>query len=376
MLARVCLSDLHLGDARGVLSSPEIASQTVSYLADLSGGAIGALILNGDIWEECVPADMKTLKNGLAASVLSASQGFLAELLRQVHVDTVVIVPGNHDLSLWSWYCHAAANDFLCTDPKGRLEDAGKWPWSELLGGFGGELRFAYPVFQDVGVGDDFPMLVFTHGHLLDPLVLGWDPTAEYAALEALGCKRPSVPVDGDDLKSVADLALKANEFVLSLWKRYSPRDFTYSNYVMRRLLHPQSCYWQEGMLKDGIFETVNEGLDEPPAHQGNMEQVPWFLGLLLMDPSLPSPVGTIGEGPVGPAFTKPSCLVFGHDHLGLDRMIVACGVPFKVVDSGGWTSEFNGHLPHCHVLVWHKKEDVVPQPYFVRARTKSGGLL
>ena len=113
MLARVCLSDLHLGDARSVLSSPEIAFQTVTYLANLSRGAIGTLILNGDIWEECVPADMKTLKNGLAASVLRASQGFLAELLRQVHVDTVVIVPGNHDLSLWSWYCQNAANESM-----------------------------------------------------------------------------------------------------------------------------------------------------------------------------------------------------------------------------------------------------------------------
>jgi hypothetical protein len=220
-------------------------------------------------------------------------------------------------------------------------------------------------------------MLVFTHGHLLDPLVLGWDPTAEYTALAALGCKRPSVPADESDIKSVADLALRVNDFCLSLWQRYSPRDFAYSNYVMRRLLHPQSCHWQGGLMT-GIYSIPpgGEGMDEPPAHQGNMVQVPWFLNLLLMDPSLPSPVGKIGEGPVGPAFTNPSCLVFGHDHLGLDRTIVACGVPFKVADSGGWTAEFDGHLPHCHVLVWFDKEQVVPQTDFVHARTKAGGLL
>ena len=103
MLARVCLSDLHLGDARSVLSSPEIAASVVADLVELSGGAIGTLILNGDVWEECVPADMKILQSGIASSVLRASQGFLGALLQQIHVETVVVVPGNHDLSLWSW---------------------------------------------------------------------------------------------------------------------------------------------------------------------------------------------------------------------------------------------------------------------------------
>ena len=61
MISRLCLSDLHLGDARSVLSSPEIADQVVNELATLSGGAIGTLILNGDMWEECVPADLTKL---------------------------------------------------------------------------------------------------------------------------------------------------------------------------------------------------------------------------------------------------------------------------------------------------------------------------
>ena len=376
MISRLCLSDLHLGDARSVLSSPEIADQVVNELATLSGGAIGTLILNGDIWEECVPADMTHLSFGIATSVLKASQRFLGDLIRAVHVDRIVVVPGNHDLSLWSWYCDKAAKESLYTPVTGRKVDAGQWPWSVLFDGFEGDLSFSYPIYHDTSAGDDFPMLVFTHGHLLDPLVLGWDPTAEYTALKALGCSRPSIPVDGDELTTVQAVAALANDFVLALWQRYSPRDFAYSNYIMRRLQHPQSCHWQQGFTENGAYEICTPEADEPPAHQGYMEQVPWFLNLLLMDPNLPSPVGTFGGGPVGPAFTKSSCLVFGHDHLGLRRQVVACGVPFMVVDSGGWTSEFEGHLPHCHVLVWPEDKDVVPTSYFMFARTKAGGLL
>lgn len=380
MVSRLCLSDLHLGDARSVLSSPEIASRVVSDLALLSGGAIGTLILNGDVWEECVPSDMTKLSFGIATSVLTASKQFLGELLRQVQINTIVVVPGNHDLSLWSWYCEKAAKESPYTNVKGRVVDSSKWPWSEFFDGFGGELRISYPIYQDPTVGDDFPMLVFTHGHLLDPLVLGWDPTAEYDALAALGCSRPSVPADGEEITTLQALAARVNDFCLSLWKRYSPLEYAYSNYIMRRLLHPQSCEWQHFFDDEGAYE-IDALSDQPLPHQGYMEQVPWFLNLLLMDPNLPSPVGTlgtrpVGKGPVGPAFTKSSCLVFGHDHLGLRRQVVACGVPFMVVDSGGWTSEFDGHLPHCHVLVWQKATDVAPTSYFLCARTKDGGLL
>lgn len=376
MISRLCLSDLHLGDARSVLSSPEIADQVVTELTKISGGSIGTLVLNGDVWEECVPANMTTLVSGIAESVLTASKRFLGGLLRNIHVDHIVVVPGNHDLSLWDWYCKTAAKEPLVTGPQGRVVDPGKWPWSVLFDGYAGLLDFAYPVYQDVSVGNDFPMLVFTHGHLLDPLVLGWDPSAEYVALEALGCSRPVVP-GGDYEQSAGNLAGRVTDFCLTLWKRYSPRDFAYSNYIMRRLLHPQSCEWQNASGGPRLpCYKIDGTCDQPLPHQSNMDQVPWFLNLLLMDPNLPSPIGKIGEGPVGPAFTKSSCLVFGHDHLGLWRQVVACGVPFMVVDSGGWTSEFEGHLPHCHVLVWPEDKDVVPTSYFMYARTKAGGVL
>ena len=44
--------------------------------------------------------------------------------------------------------------------------------------------------------------------------------------------------------------------------------------------------------------------------------------------------------------------------------------MPFACADSGGWTSEFEGHLPHSHALVWREAGQVVPEPYFFKART------
>ena len=374
MIARLCLSDLHLGDDRSTLSSPDVVSTVVQNLREISGGEIDVLILNGDIWEECVPSDM-SLVGGLSRSVFLASQRFFGELFSQIKVNKVVLVPGNHDLCLWDWY--AKSKGFIRFTPYDGLSldpHRDNWPFCDLFPVFNGSLHISYPIYHDVSVGTDFPVLIFTHGHLLDPLVRGEDSDAEYAALAVLGCRRPNV----SEVTSATDLARAVHDFVLDLWRRYSPRDRTFANYVMRRLLHPQTCQWQQDLTKDGIYPlgASAEHYDQPPAGEGYMGNVPTFLDLLMLDPSLPSPVGTIGGNSSQASFTKPSCLVFGHDHLGARKTVVSCGVPFHVVDSGGWTSEFDGHLPHCRALVWRKKEDVVPEIYFVRARTSRGGIL
>ena len=373
MIARLCLSDLHLGDDRSTLSSPDVVRGVVSSLREISDGAIDTLILNGDIWEECVPSDM-TLELGLSRSVVRTSQYFFGPLFSQIKVRKVVLVPGNHDLCLWNWYARNKGIDKF-TPYTGASVCLSDWPWRQLLASFVGDLSVSYPIYHDLTAGPDFPALVFTHGHLLDPLVRGEDGDAEYAALAALGCSRSDVSGE----TTVTGLARAVHDFVLSLWRRYSPRDRTFANYVMRRLLHPQSCEWQNGSARDGAYPLGDDVLhrDQPPAGEGYMGSVSTFLDLLMLDPSLPSPVGSIGGDPSGASFVqKPSCLVFGHDHLGARKTVVSCGVPFYVVDSGGWTSEFEGHLPHCRALVWRKKEDVVPESYFVRARTKGGGIL
>jgi hypothetical protein len=383
MIARLCMSDLHLGDPRSTLSNPEIADQVVDALYKISDGVIGSLILNGDVWEECVPANLTVLEDGLAKSTLEASNRFLGQLLCRVQVGNIVVLAGNHDLSLWRWYGQQIKNSTLEITPYGGcLVKSSDWPWSRLLcyegsgNPYAGQLVYSYPLYWDKSAGLDFPMLVFTHGHLHDPLVLGQDAEAEYIALNALGCSKPSVP---SSVPSVSVLARIVDAFCLVLWKRYSERDYIYANYVMRRLSHPQTCQWQlsqNHFNMNGPENVTDIQGDEPPAGQGYFNNIPAFLDLMLLDPCLPSPVGKLGSGPMGPAFTKQSCLVFGHDHLGTRRSLMSCGVPWYVVDSGGWTSEFDGHLPHCNVLVWQKDSDVVPESYFIRSRTKAGGVL
>lgn len=377
MIARLQISDLHLGDPRSTLSNPEIAHRAVYEIADLCDGHVGKLVVAGDAHEECVPGDMHHLINGVAMSVADASVHFFGELFKEVQVDELVVVPGNHDLCAWLWYARGISGMSAVTDYRGRRVPSGDWPWSMFYPGFAGaEITIAYPLYWDTTPGDDYPMLVTTHGHLFDPLVLGWDPDREYAALRALGCARPVVPRDVGDLRSLKQLAEFTLSFCEKMWSRYSPRDYSYANYVMRRLDHPQSCPFQESMKAWGYYELAQDE-DQPPVGQGYASNLPWFLQAIIMDPELPTPVGSLRQGdPSPPALTRPSCVTFGHDHLGTFTKIVACGVPFVAADSGGWTSEHDGHLPHSHVLVWREPGDVVPESYFFKVRTRTGGIL
>ncbi len=384
MIAKLQISDFHLGDPRSTLGNPDVAAEVVRQIARISGGQIGKLIVAGDAHEECVPGGLNRLHDGVAVSVLEASRGFFGLLYDEVDVGETVVVPGNHDLCTWVWYCDQTRSDYVTTYT-GRQVDPAAWPWRHLYPGTN-VLTFGYPIYWDESPGsaDDYPIHVVTHGHLMDPLVLGWDPEYEYAALAALGCERPQVSRSDNPLLS--QLGTVTRRFVTGLWSRYSPRDYAYANYVMRRLVHPQSCAYQRLPGLPGDYYDLSypgQNLDFPsrdaaPAGQDYvMGNLPWFLDCILTDPRLPSPVGSLRQGnPAPAALTKPSCLTRGHDHLGTFRTVVAGGVPWVDASSGGWTSEFDGHLPHAHSLVWKEPGQIVPEVYFHRARTKSGSLL
>jgi hypothetical protein len=365
MISKLQVSDLHLGDPRSVLRDPDAARRVVDQIATIAGGEVGTLICAGDVHEECIPSNMTDLDRGVARSVLVDSEHFFALLFSRVRVGEVVIVPGNHDLQSWWWYAGQRRINRV-TPPAGVEVDPSSWPWSLLYPGFGGRMRFAYPLFCD---DSSYPLHAVTHGHLLDPLVVGRGSGAAYAILEALGCRRPDVPGDVGEVECVSALARLTMDFTLHLWKRYSHRDYVYANYVMRRLEHPESCQWQELLATDGIYPLdPGDRSDDPPGPSGCGSSVGWFLDLLVADPELPTPVGTLGAGPPPDALTKLSCLTHGHDHLGTYRRVVACGIPFVVASSGGWTSEYEGHRPHTHVLVWHTPSGV-PTAYFVKTR-------
>jgi hypothetical protein len=387
MIARMCLSDLHLGDSRSVLSSPSTVESVVRRLASLAGGPVGGrpevdtLVLNGDIWEECVPSDMGEVVGIYQKSVVEASARFFGSLLDAVDVRRVVWIPGNHDLSLWRLY-----NDLMTsrhggleaarrslTSPEGKVVDTPSLNgWDSLFAPlFGGRpiqvFSVAYPTHVATPWAGGFPHIVFTHGHLLDRLVRGHGSDAAYLGLGVLGCSRPRIPVDAREVGSVRDLAERTDPFTVALWQRYSVRDYVYANQIMRRLDDSTSCPLQRWNDEDVLLATPSSDPSSP--RDGLMAEVPWFLDVVVTDPAFPTPVGELRPHNDGPTFTRPSCLVYGHDHLGSQRVVTSSGVPYHVVDSGGWTSEHDGHHPHSHVLVWEDPGQVVPDSYLLRTR-------
>ena len=375
---RLCLSDLHLGDNRSLLSIKENAVEIADFIcqivqSDRKENVLDSLVLNGDIWEECVPYNIGQNTGMFNTAVFEASQAFFGTLFRAINVKEVVIIPGNHDLSLWARAARSENNMASIVTPYEGVQLYGSYAgaiYSTLLNlpsTFDG-LRLAYPLYcpKPANPDDDFPMLAFTHGHLLDPLVRGLSSEAEYELLKAIGVTSPRLPSVLDKISSIKQVAQNTDEFTLSLWKRDTKLGYIYNNYVLRRITHPQSCPMRElpGMT------SVPYGADVCSPRDSRMQDVPWFLELALMDPELPTPVGSLRPDTPTPAFTKPSCFVFGHDHLGPAQTIMVYGVPFHVFDSGGWTSEFEGHVPHSHALYW-SDGDLVPQAYYLRPSVK-----
>ena len=351
MARMLCLSDMHLGDNKSALNNPKIVDKVTSDLVAFSDKSVDTLVLNGDVWEQCIPAG--TLEenpgDGFCSSVAKASRYFFASLFSKISISNVVWVPGNHDLSLWKRLSLASGLPFH-TSQRGAILKPSDVPavkkFFEVLFDGSPQFKVAYPLFiAGNPYPDDFPYVMFTHGHLLDTLVRGEESEAAYIALRALGCKRPTVPADPESVARIAELA---DDFTLALWKQDSTVDYTFWNMIVRRLAHPQSC-----PLAGHETESVTRVNHPASTHDGLMPKVQAFLETVLADPNLPTPVGSLRQTVVAPAFSKPSCLVFGHDHLGTVEQIGACGVPFRVFDSGGWTVEFDGHVPHSHALVW-----------------------
>jgi hypothetical protein len=351
---------MHLGDNKSSLNNQAIVAKVVADLADYAGPKVDTLVLNGDIWEQCIPAG--TLEedpgDGFCSSVTKASRQFFGALFSKIRIGNVVWVPGNHDLSLWKRLSDSSGLPFH-TKPSGEslpaMDSKSKKFFNSL---FGSVIAFkvAYPLYLESQSDPiDFPLVLFSHGHLMDTLVRGEDSEATYLALRALGCGRPTLPPDSSDILSIAQIAEATDDFTLSLWKQDSEVDYTFWNKISRRLSHPESC-----LLKGLPSQPVGR-LNHPASpRDGLMPFVCDFLEVALTDPSLPTPVGSLRSSAPSPAFAKPSCFVFGHDHLGTTFPAVAYGVPFQVFDSGGWTVEYDGHTPHSHALIWHD-DDVVP---------------
>jgi hypothetical protein len=218
------------------------------------------------------------------------------------------------------------------------------------------ELRVAYPNYaSDVYL----PYVLFHHGHLLDSFILGWDQGWQDRLLHVAGVGPTPVPREAQSMRAVAETT---EAFILGLWREDSNLDRIYWNNINRRLNHPQSC-----CLAGMGNQMVADNAHPTSPRDGCLPNVGWYLGLAVSDPELPTPVGSFDRsGPQPEDFTKRSCFVFGHDHLGSHDTQFVSGVPFAVCDSAGWTKEYEDHHPHTHFLVWDSPDSRVPTRYYV----------
>ena len=359
----VCLSDLHLGDIACLLNDPARANQVADQVAACCGGSIGALVLNGDVWEQCIPShDGGPPDRGFHPMVCQASQGFFGRLLDQTKVGKIVLVPGNHDLTLWHRMAASLGMNTVYTPPSGTLiqpeqsQDVrdffGKlWPARAMP-----EMRVAYPNYAS---DTHFPYVLFHHGHLLDSFVLGWEQSWKDRLLHVFGVGPATVDRDA---RSMRELAVATHPFILGLWREDSDLDRMYWNNINRRFEHPQSCELAgcgDQMIGDNVHPTS--------PRDGCLPNVSWYLGIALSDPELPVPVESFDRSGKQPDdFTKRSCFVFGHDHLGSRSTTFVRGVPFAVRDSAGWTKEYDDHHPHTHFLAWDTPGSCVPKSHYV----------
>jgi len=360
----VCLSDLHLGDVGCALKAAPAATALANYLAQVSQNTIDTLVLNGDIWEQCIPAhDGHNPQNGFFPSVVSASMQLFGGIFDKIAVKRVVWLAGNHDFTLFRRLAQARNLPSLYTSPGGvRLtaqdSQAAKNFFELLLPAKAqnAEFRIAYPNFAtDV----EFPYILFHHGHLFDPFVLGWNDDAKSKALYLIGLSKA---VDRD-IDSMQMLAKATESFILNIWSEDTQLGYVYWNLLNRRLDHSQSC-----PLFGTKSQLVPDNLDPSSPRDGFLPLVPWYLNIALADPELPTPVGSFQRSAGVPEdFTKQSCFVFGHDHLGSRTSNITCGVPFAVRDSAGWTVEHEGHHPHTHFLLWKTPDSCIPESHFVQ---------
>lgn len=358
----VALSDLHLGYDNSVLNSLSAQRKLAAEISRLCGGQTDRLILNGDTFEACVPKDAGTSDPlGCSPYMGTCSRQFFAELLECVKVDSLILVWGNHDFALWKKIAASSGISTFTNNTKGDvlLQNNGQdldgvSPFlDDLIGSSSrrkiGRIRSAYPNYT---IGRSWPYLTFHHGHFLDDLVLGQDNEAAYIGLRALtGVGRPSVNIHDDEtVKSIHD---KTQAFVGATWALNSKARQLQWAIIRRFEDHPKCEFYPQDPTVNSLPVSTSE-----PFHQPLGKNAEWFANVLIADPTTPAPLG---------AGSDPSYLFLGHDHQGGFQNLKAMGdLPWRIVNTGGWTRDGGGPEIHGHVTLWDKNENS-PQVHCLR---------
>jgi hypothetical protein len=198
-------------------------------------------------------------------------------------------------------------------------------------------IRSAYPNYI---LGRYWPYIAFHHGHLLDKLVLGWEPEVDYMVLKALiGQGSPKVSRDGNE--TIATVHQKTKDFIGAMWRFNSKVRAELWEFMSRAQKLHVCPYYPIDVEKLVGAETQNSDLGD---------QVKWYLDTLMMDSTTP--------GTIGPT-DKPGYLFIGHDHDGGKADIAGLdGRNWRLINTGGWTLDKDEKSPHAHVAVWSEDAD------------------
>lgn len=350
----VAMSDMHLGYDRSVWTDPRAFDLVAEAVADLCGGSTQYLVLDGDAFEACVPARVGEWDAArFPAATVKASRAFFAALTSRVRVGRLVLVWGNHDFCLQEVVEPGASpspGTVLSSCNGGVVVPSAEKFLNDFLGFSGGTIssvQTAYPNFQLSPLGVGGPLVVFHHGHLLDPLVLGWDPEVDYLALDLLvGGGRSQVSRED----TAWAVACATRRFISAMWELNS-KSRAEEWAVLRRLQDRHTCGYYPA--DPSGFTLVGAEVQGP----GIGGQVPWYL--TASAPEFPCPPPS-SPGAVG-------YLVVGHDHAGGNADVgLVAGREWRLLNLGGWTTDRGETKPHSHVAVW-EEGDQEPSLYSVR---------
>ena len=349
----VALSDLHLGYDCSVLNDPAAQDLLVGAIADLCGGAADRLVLNGDCFEACVPRDAGQHDvAGFPPSMAVAARSFFQKFTDKIVCSSLVLLWGNHDYCMWQRLASSCGIGTFTNNLKGDvllqherqtlpgaegfLDDViGPARWKFL------RIRSAYPNYV---LGRYWPYVVFHHGHLLDRLILGWQPGIDYLALKILiGEGSPKVSRDGDE--TIESIHRKTEPFISAMW-RFNCKARAEEWAFLRRGEKSHVCAFHPAEMDSFVSKNIDYEI------QGDQLglQAEWYATTLLMDATTP---GTIGPANV------PGYLFIGHDHDGgREDLMGPDGHIMKLINLGGWTADRNEESLHTHVSVWSEDVD------------------
>jgi len=323
----MALSDLHLGEPEGLLynNPPNILDVFINKVAELAAGNGG---IEDGIEELLLVGDIVDLSEAKSEEAYANIMDFLKALLKKIHVEKIVFIPGNHDHHLWVEMLESNYGKGYkeCT-PKTRVSIQRPKPFMErcIPTDYKGDVEAYYP-FYKIRINNS--MFLFDHGHLFSSFL-----------------NKKAGPVSG-----LEEIEEKTWEFMEYIWFQgnkcplfYRLREMAYDwgRWASLRVRHPT--------------RGVSFKEDSTP----------------VFDDGLRSGVITYLEKVVKLSIdTDDIHLVFGHTHYGGrvlkdDRKIRVNGRFITLWNTGGWIVPSEVFSPDAYIFYIEQTPDgTKPQAY------------